>query len=159
MYRTIEIVNKILPSEKPRYLMGVGTPEDLIYGVQRGIDIFDCVLATRLARHAAALTNKGRLNLMNAKYSRDPKPIEEGCNCYTCKTFSRAYIRHLIMAKETLFGTLLSIHNIHMLQDLMKKIRQAILNNKFGEFSKEYLSNYEYKPGITADQIIYESRE
>ncbi len=159
MYKTIEIVNKILPSEKPRYLMGVGTPEDLIYGVQRGIDIFDCVLATRLARHAAALTNKGRLNLMNARYARDPKPIEEGCTCYTCKTFSRAYIRHLIMAKETLFGTLISIHNIHMLQELMMNIRQAILNNRFEEFSKMYLSNYEYKPGIAADQIISESRE
>lgn len=159
MYRTIEIVNKILPAEKPRYLMGVGTPEDLIYGVQRGIDIFDCVLATRLARHAAALTNKGRLNLMNSRYSRDPKPIEDGCSCYTCTTFSRAYIRHLIMAKETLFGTLISIHNIHMLQELMKNIRQSILNNRFEEFSRKYLSNYEYKPGITADQIITESKE
>ena len=154
MYKTIEIVNKILPKEKPRYLMGVGTPEDLIYGVQRGVDIFDCVLATRLARHAAALTNQGRLNLMNSKFARDPQPIEEGCTCYTCKTFSRAYIRHLIMAKETLFGTLISIHNIHMLQKLMKNIRQAILNNKFEEFSKEYLSNYEYKPGIKADTIL-----
>ncbi|PKO06819.1 MAG: tRNA guanosine(34) transglycosylase Tgt [Chloroflexi bacterium HGW-Chloroflexi-3] len=159
MYEMIEIVNNILPSEKPRYLMGVGTPEDLIYGVQRGIDIFDCVLATRLARHAAALTSKGRLNLMNSKYSRDPKPIEQECSCYTCKTFSRAYIRHLIMAKETLFGTLISIHNIHLLQELMKNIRKAILNNNFEEFSKKYLSNYEYKPGITADQIITESKE
>ena len=155
MYETIEIVNKILPKEKPRYLMGVGTPEDLIYSVQRGVDIFDCVLATRLARHAAALTNQGRLNLMNSKFARDPQPIEEGCTCYTCKTFSRAYIRHLIMAKETLFGTLISIHNIHMLQELMKNIRQAILNNKFDDFSKEYLSNYEYKHGFKADTILY----
>lgn len=156
MYHTIEILTQILPTEKPRYLMGVGTPEDLIYGVQRGIDIFDCVLATRLARHSAALTNNGRLNLMNSKFSRDPGPIEEGCSCYTCRIFSRAYIHHLIMAKETLSGTLISIHNIHMLQELMKNIRQAILNNRFEEFSKEYLSNYEYKPGITADQIISE---
>jgi len=154
MYQTIEIVNQILPAEKPRYLMGVGTPEDLIYGVQRGIDIFDCVLATRLARHAAALTNTGRLNLMNSKYARDPDPIEQGCSCYTCQTFSRAYIRHLIMAKETLSGTLISIHNIHMLQDLMRNIRQAILENRFEEFSQSYLSNYQYKPGVTADKIL-----
>ncbi len=157
MYKTIEVVNEILPWEKPRYLMGVGTPEDLIYGVQRGIDIFDCVLATRLARHSAALTNMGRLNLMNAKYSRDPLPIEVNCSCYTCKTFSRAYIRHLIMAKETLSGTLISIHNIHMLQELMKRIRQSINENQFDEFSKEYLSNYEYKPGVKANQILTES--
>lgn len=154
MYGTIEIVNEILPENKPRYLMGVGTPEDLIYGVQRGIDIFDCVLATRLARHAAALTNSGRINLMNSKYSRDPNPIEDGCGCYTCQTFSRAYIRHLIMAKETLSGTLISIHNIHMLQVLMKNIRQSILENRFSEFAKQFLSNYFYKPGITADKII-----
>ncbi|MBE0685051.1 MAG: tRNA guanosine(34) transglycosylase Tgt [Anaerolineaceae bacterium] len=154
MYHTIEIVNQILPAEKPRYLMGVGTPEDLIYGVQRGIDIFDCVLATRLARHSAAITNNGRLNLMNSKYSRDPAPIEHGCTCYTCRTFSKAYIRHLIMAKETLSGTLISIHNIHMLQTLMRNIRQAILENRFDEFSKSYLFNYQYKPGITADKIL-----
>lgn len=154
MYATIEVVNEILPQNKPRYLMGVGTPEDLIYGVQRGIDIFDCVLATRLARHSAALTNNGRLNLMNSKYSRDPGPIEDGCTCYTCKSFSRAYIRHLIMAKETLSGTLISIHNIHMLQVLMQEIRAAIIQNRFEEFSRSYLSNYYYKPGISADKII-----
>ncbi len=154
MYATIEIVNEILPPDKPRYLMGVGTPEDLIYGVQRGIDIFDCVLATRLARHSAALTNTGRLNLKNSKFARDPDPIEEGCTCYTCKTFSRAYIRHLIMAKETLSGTLISIHNIHMLQILMQKVRTAIIENRFDEFSRSYLSNYYYKPGNSADKII-----
>lgn len=154
MYHTLEIVNRILPTEKPRYLMGVGTPEDLIYGVQRGVDIFDCVLATRLARHSAAMTNSGRLNLMNSKFARDPEPIEQGCSCYACKTFSRAYIRHLIMARETLSGTLISIHNIHMLQVLMKNIRQAILENRFDEFSNSYLSNYQYKPGFTADKIL-----
>ncbi|MDX9848904.1 MAG: tRNA guanosine(34) transglycosylase Tgt [Anaerolineaceae bacterium] len=159
MYHSLEIVNSILPIQKPRYLMGVGTPEDLIYGVQRGVDIFDCVLATRLARHAAALTNTGRLNLMNSKFSRDPKPIDQACSCYTCRSFSRAYLRHLIMAKETLSGTLISIHNIHMLQDLMRNIRQAILENRFEDFSRSYLSNYEYKPGVTADQILSPSSE
>ncbi|MDO9085478.1 MAG: tRNA guanosine(34) transglycosylase Tgt [Anaerolineaceae bacterium] len=154
MYQIIDVVNHILPEDKPRYLMGVGTPEDLIYGVQRGIDIFDCVLATRLARHSAALTNIGRMNLMNSKYSRDSEPIEQGCSCYTCQTFSRAYIRHLIMAKETLSGTLISIHNIHMLQSLMEHIRNSILENRFEKFAKAYLENYEYKPGITADKIL-----
>ena len=159
MYHALEIVNQILPKDKPRYLMGVGTPEDLIYGVQRGVDIFDCVLATRLARHSAALTNSGRLNLMNSKFARDPEPIEQGCTCYTCKTFSRAYIRHLIVAKETLSGTLISIHNIHMLQDLMKNIRQAILENRFEKFSSFYLANYQYKTGVTADKILLSSSE
>lgn len=154
MYKTIEVVNEILPAEKPRYLMGVGTPEDLIYGVQRGIDIFDCVLATRLARHSAALTHQGRLNLMNAKFSRDPSPIDPSCSCYTCQTFSRAYIRHLIMAKETLSGTLISIHNIHMLQDLMAMVRKTIIENRFEEFANSYLSKYEYRSGITADKIF-----
>lgn len=154
MYETIERVNQILPREKPRYLMGVGTPEDLVYGILRGIDIFDCVLATRLARHSAALTFKGRLNLVNSKYSRDELPIEEECNCYTCKTYSRAYIRHLIMAKETLSGTLISIHNIHMLQTLMNRIRQAIISGTLEDYASHFLSTYEYKSGKTADTII-----
>lgn len=154
MYKTIEIVNNILPENKPRYLMGVGTPEDLVYGVMHGIDIFDCVLATRLARHAAALTTRGRLNLMNSKYARDPNPIDTGCSCYTCSTYSRAYIRHLIVSKETLSGTLISIHNIHMLESLMEQIRTSILENRFLDFANEFLSQYEYKPGVTADTIV-----
>ncbi len=154
MYETIEVVNSILPEEKPRYLMGVGTPEDLVYGVLRGIDIFDCVLATRLARHASAITTRGRLNLMNSRYAHDPLPIEENCTCYTCQTFSRAYLRHLIVAKESLFGTLISIHNIYMLQTLMKNIRNAISNHSLGQFAADFLSQYEYKPGFTADTIL-----
>lgn len=154
MYRTIEIVNDILPEDKPRYLMGVGTPEDLVYGVMRGIDIFDCVLATRLARHSAALTMRGRLNLMNSKFARDPNPIEAGCSCYTCTTYSRAYIRHLIVARETLSGTLISIHNIHLLVNLMEKIRTAILENYLQDFANDFLSQYEYKNGLTADKIM-----
>jgi len=156
MYTTIEIVNEILPDSKPRYLMGVGTPEDIINGVLRGIDIFDCVLATRLARHSAALTMKGKLNLVNAKYARDPMPIEKGCECYTCKTFSRAYLRHLIMAKETLSGTLISIHNIQMLQTLMSQIQNAISNGKLEEFALNFLRQYEYKSGKFADSILLE---
>ncbi|MAT41967.1 MAG: tRNA guanosine(34) transglycosylase Tgt [Anaerolineaceae bacterium] len=154
MYSTLEIVNAILPIDKPRYLMGVGAPEDLVIGVLRGVDIFDCVLPTRLARHNAALTFKGKLNLMNAKFAQDKKPIEEGCTCYTCQTFTRGYIRHLIAAKEMLSGTLISIHNIHMLQQLMKQLRQAILDGTILETALEFLSGYEYKSGKFADTLI-----
>jgi len=140
MHNMIKTVNSILPENKPRYLMGVGTPEDLIMGVMEGVDIFDCVLPTRLARHNAALTKTGhRLNLMNAKYTLDDQPIVKDCQCYACKNFSRAYIRHLIMAKEILASTLISIHNIHTLVDLMKNARKAIIENRFNSFAEEIL--------------------
>ena len=106
MHTMIEKVNAILPQKKPRYLMGVGTPQDLVEGVRRGIDIFDCVLPTRLARHSAAMTDSGRINLMNAQYARDERPISDHCTCYTCQHHSRAYIRHLIQVREMLAGTL-----------------------------------------------------
>ena len=118
--------------------MGVGTPEDIINCVLRGVDIFDCVLPTRLARHHAALTRTGRLNLINAAYTNDIHPIDEGCFCYTCQHFSRAYIRHLIMAKEMLSATLLSIHNIYTLIHLTDDLRQAILDNKLGGFVSSF---------------------
>ena len=127
MYSTLDLIDPLLPGNKPRYLMGVGTPEDLIEGIRRGVDIFDCVLPTRLARHNAAFSSEGRLNLMNASYARDPRPIDAGCDCYTCRTFTRAYLRHLIVAKELLAGTLLSIHNVHALVQLIKDIRLMIL--------------------------------
>ena len=120
-----------LPTHKPRYLMGVGTPEDLIDGISRGVDIFDCVLPTRLARHNAAFSPEGRLNLMNAVFASDPRPIDPACSCYTCRTFTRAYLRHLIVAKELLAGTLLSIHNLHALIQLVKDIRASILDSTF----------------------------
>lgn len=126
MLSTLDVVTPLLPAHKPRYLMGVGTPEDLINGVARGIDIFDCVLPTRLARHNAAFSPEGRLNLMNAAFARDPRPIDATCDCYTCRTFTRAYIRHLIVAKETLAGTLLSIHNLRALIRLMEDMRAMI---------------------------------
>jgi queuine tRNA-ribosyltransferase len=141
MHAMLEIVNAILPQDKPRYLMGVGTPQDLVEGIKRGVDIFDCVLPTRLARHKAAMTNSGRINMMNAQYARDERPISETCTCYTCQNYSRAYIRHLIQAREMLFSTLLSIHNIHTLLDLAHDLRQAILTGTFTAFSKHYLSN------------------
>jgi queuine tRNA-ribosyltransferase len=131
MHATLDVVTPLLPENKPRYLMGVGTPEDLIQGIARGIDFFDCVLPTRLARHNAAFSSEGRLNLMNAVYARDPRPIDETCDCYTCRTFTRAYIRHLISAKESLAGTLLSIHNLHTMISLVNEIRAAIIEGTF----------------------------
>jgi queuine tRNA-ribosyltransferase len=111
--------------------MGVGTPEDLIQGIARGIDIFDCVLPTRLARHHAAFSPEGRLNLMNAGFARDPRPIDPTCDCYTCQTFTRAYLRHLITANELLAGTLLSMHNLRALIRLVAGIRLSILDATF----------------------------
>lgn len=131
MHSTLDVVTPLLPENKPRYLMGVGTPEDLINGVLRGIDIFDCVLPTRLARHQAAFSPEGRLNMMNAAYARDQRPIDESCDCYTCRTFTRAYIRHLIVAKELLAGTLLSIHNLRALIRLIEEIRSYITAGTF----------------------------
>ncbi len=137
MYATLDLVTSILPPDRPRYLMGVGTPEDLIEGIRRGVDIFDCVLPTRLARHHAAFSSDGRLNLMNASFARDERPIDASCDCYTCRTFSRAYLRHLIVARETLAGTLLSIHNLHALIRLLEEIRLAILDGTFeGRYSE-----------------------
>jgi len=131
MHSILDVVTPLLPEHKPRYLMGVGTPEDLINGIARGVDIFDCVLPTRLARHNAAFSSVGRLNLMNATFKRDHLPIDENCGCYTCRTFTRAYLRHLIVAKELLAGTLISIHNLHALIQLVKDIRAAIIDGTF----------------------------
>ncbi len=142
MHAMLDIVTSILPENKPRYLMGVGTPEDLIEGVRRGVDIFDCVLPTRLARHHAAFSSEGRLNLMNAAFARDKRPIDETCACYTCQTFTRAYIRHLIAAKELLAGTLLSIHNLHTMINLMKEIRAAIVDGTFEARVPEWLATW-----------------
>jgi len=139
MLAIIEVVNRMLPVSKPRYLMGVGTPYDLIESIRRGIDMFDCVLPTRLGRHHAAQTLKGRMNLSKQEYSKDPNPIDTDCECYTCRNHSRAYLRHLIIAKEMLASTLISIHNIHTLVNLVKTLRHSIIN---GEFSK------------TADRIL-----
>ena len=129
MHAMLEVVNAVLPEDKPRYLMGVGAPEDLVNGVLRGVDIFDCVLPTRLARHHAALVPDGRLNLMNAGFSRDPNPILAECTCYACQNFTRAYIRHLVVAKEILAATLISIHNIHYLLQIVTSMRQSILDH------------------------------
>jgi queuine tRNA-ribosyltransferase len=143
MNSMLEVVDPILPANKPRYLMGVGSPEDLINGIRRGVDIFDCVLPTRLARHAAAMTRTGRLNLMNAGFARDETPIEPDCDCYTCRQFTRAYLRHLIVAKEILASTLVSIHNLAVLLRLVHDARQAILENRFDTFADSFLTTYQ----------------
>jgi queuine tRNA-ribosyltransferase len=145
MHAMLEVVDPLLPRDKPRYLMGVGSPEDLINGVMRGIDIFDCVLPTRLARHQAVFTITGRVNLMNSANTRVMKPIEETCECYTCQHFTRAYLRHLIIAKEMLASTLLSIHNIQFLITLMDNTRRSIMNGTFTAFADEFLAGYQTK--------------
>ena len=142
MHTTLDVVTPLLPEGKPRYLMGVGTPEDLINGVARGVDIFDCVLPTRLARHHSAFAPEGRLNLMNVTFARDERPVDETCDCYTCRTFTRAYIRHLIVARELLAGTLLSIHNLRALIRLMEQIRGYIAEGMFEARVPELLSRW-----------------
>ena len=142
MHSMLDVMHPYLPENKPRYLMGVGTPEDLINGVLRGIDIFDCVLPTRLARHHSAFASEGRLNLMNASFARDEHPIDETCDCYTCRTFTRAYLRHLIVAKELLAGTLISIHNLRALIRLMESIRGYIADGSFESRVPELLSRW-----------------
>jgi len=142
MHATIECTNAVLPENKPRYLMGVGSPEDLVNGVMRGVDIFDCVLPTRLARNAAAMTRRGRLNMKNARYARDPGPVEEGCACYCCSHFTRAYVRHLSVAEEILAAVLLTIHNVHLLLTLMREMRAAIIEGTFDSYAQLFLQNY-----------------
>lgn len=142
MYSTLDRLDPLLPKDKPRYLMGVGAAEDLINGVLRGVDIFDCVLPTRLARHGAAMVMGGRLNLNNAQFTRDQNPIDDGCACYACLNFSRAYLRHLVKANEILGHMLLTTHNLHFLQELMRQLRQSILAGRFQTVSQEYLTHY-----------------
>ena len=141
-WETLEFTVPLLPADKPRYLMGVGSPEDLFEGVERGVDIFDCVLPTRLARNGAVFTSQGRINLRKAQFAQDPAPIEEGCGCYTCRHFSRAYLRHLYKAGEILGLRLNSIHNLYFLLDLMRRIRTAITENRFGQLKESFLAHY-----------------
>ena len=138
MLSTLEVVDPLLPPDKPRYLMGVGTPKDLVEAVARGVDIFDCVLPTRVARHGAALTRQGQLNMRNAVHAEDTRPIEEGCGCYACAHFSRAYVRHLVKANEILAHQLLSVHNLHVLVCLAQDMRAAIVAGEFGEFRRAF---------------------
>ena len=145
MYKMIDYAIKYLPIDKPRYLMGVGEPIDLLEGVERGIDMFDCVLPTRLARHGNAFTRNGRINLKNLKYKEDFTPIEDNCDCYTCKNYTKAYIRHLITCNEMLGGRLLSIHNIRFLIKEMEEIREAIKNDNFKNYKEKFIRDYQNK--------------
>ena len=144
MYKMIDYAVKYLPEDKPRYLMGVGDPIDLLERVARGIDMFDCVLPTRLARHGNVFTRHGRINIRNAKYKEDFTPIED-CDCYCCKHYTKAYVRHLIVANETFGARLLSIHNIRFLVKLMEEIRESIKDGRFIEYKEEFIKQYESK--------------
>ena len=146
MHKMLEVTIPLLPEGKPRHLLGVGSPEDLFECVARGMDTFDCVLPTRVARNGAFLTRQGRLNIRNARFADDLAPIEEGCPCYTCRTFSRAYLRHLIKAEEILGLHLATIHNLHFLLDLTRQIRQSILVGTFADFKEQFLAGYEIIP-------------
>ena len=150
MYKMVEYSTKYLPKDKLRYLMGVGDPIDLIENVLRGIDIFDCVSPTRLARHGHCYTKHGKINLKNSKYKEDFTALDESCNCYACKNYTKAYIKHLINANETFGARLLSIHNIAFLHNLMAEIRYHIANDTLEMFRDQFIldyygENYEYK--------------
>lgn len=144
MNEMLDICTDYIPEDKPRYNMGVGTPDYLFESVERGIDMCDCVLPTRIARNGSAFTKYGRINLRNAKYKEDFTPIDEECDCYACKNHTKAYIRHLNLSGEILAGKLLSIHNIRFLLRLMEGIRNAIMEDKFLEFKKEFYENFGY---------------
>ena len=142
MYRMVEYSTKYLPEDKIRYLMGVGDPIDIIEGVIRGVDIFDCVLPTRIARHGNAFTKYGKINLKNAKFKSDFAPIEDECDCYACKNFTKSYIRHLISVDEMLGSRLLSIHNLRFLIRLTEDLRECIKNDNILEYRENFIKNY-----------------
>lgn len=143
MYRILDAVVPELPVDKPTYLMGVGTPANILEAVDRGVDFFDCVYPSRNGRHGHVYTNHGKLNLFNAKYELDPKPIEEGCQCPACRHYSRAYIRHLLKAKEMLGMRLCVLHNLYFYNHLMEEIRDAIEAGNYKAFKKEKLAGFE----------------
>jgi queuine tRNA-ribosyltransferase len=143
MYEMIDAATPFLPPAKPRYLMGVGTPEDLVEAVARGIDMFDCVMPTRNARNGTLFTKHGKLGIRNARYANDPNPVEDGCGCYTCRNYSRAYLRHLFAANEILAARLGTYHNLYYYINLMRDIRKAIEEDRFEEFKTEFYKNRE----------------
>ena len=143
MYKAIDYSIPYLPKDKTRYLMGVGEPIDIIEGVIRGVDIFDCVLPTRIARHGQAFTKHGKINLHNQKFIEDLTPVDDTCDCYTCKHYTKSYIRHLVTTKEMLAGTLLSIHNIRFLIKLTEDLREAIKQDNILEYKENFIKEYE----------------
>jgi len=143
MSTAVKWVNEILPEDKPRHLLGIGEPEDLFMGVENGVDLFDCVAATRIARNGTFYTKNGKINILNAKFVKDFTPVESDCMCETCSSYTRAYLSHLFRAKEMLGGTLASIHNVYFINKLVSDMRQSILEDNFFEFKKEFLFKYE----------------
>ncbi len=142
MYSIVAETATQLPIDKPRYLMGVGSPEDIVEGVARGIDIFDCALPTRVARNGALFTGQGRINIRNAGYSRQAEPVMSGCNCYTCTHFSAAYLHHLFNASELLAYRLATLHNLTFMHSLVNRIRESIINGTFNSFAEDFRRNY-----------------
>lgn len=151
MYEILAHTTEVMDKQKARYLMGVGTPDCILEGVNLGVDMFDCVFPTRVARNGTAMTSRGRLVVRNAKYAEDFRPIDEHCDCYTCRNFSRAYIRHLFKAEETFGLRLLSIHNLHFLLSFTKQIREAIEEDRFQEFRRDFWNNWEENDARPAD--------
>ena len=143
----VKWVNEELPASKPRHLLGIGEPEDLFVGVENGADTFDCVAASRVARNNAVYSNAGRFNVSVSAYKKDFSPIEETCGCYTCKNYTKAYLNHLIRAKEMLASTLLTIHNEYFIVNLVSKMRQSIIDGNFNEFKNEFLGKYKFSKG------------
>mgnify|MGYP004476203793 FL=1 len=143
MYEVLDYATDYLPKDKPRYVMGVGTPDHLFEGVERGVDMFDCVLPTRLARNGSAMTSHGKVNIKNAKFERDFTPLDHECDCYVCRNYSRAYLRHLFKANEILSSMLLSYHNLHFLVHTMQNIREAIEQDRFTEYKREFYMKYD----------------
>ena len=151
--RAIENSERFLPVQKPRYAMGLGTPPQIVEMVARGIDMFDCVLPTRLARNGTAFTARGTMNLKNNPYRADSRPIEEGCECSTCQQFTRAYIRHLIKAEEILGLRLITIHNLYFYLRLMTLIRTALEQGTFAQFREQFVANYiKHEPKSSEDE-------
>jgi queuine tRNA-ribosyltransferase len=144
--KIISLIGPLLPENKPRYVMGSGTPEEILLAVEKGVDMFDCVLPTRNARNGALFTSRGKLTIKNALYKMDPNPLDSSCTCYTCSHFTRAYLRHLFISNDINSSILNSIHNVHFYLDFMSKIRYAISLNKFKDFKRNFLS--EYKKGV-----------
>ena len=138
LYSMVEHTARLLPVDRPRYLMGVGTPADLVESVARGVDMFDCVLPTRNARNGQLFTRQGRINIKNAAYAEDDRPLDDSCKCYTCRTFSRAYLRHLFVAGEMTAATLHTLHNVQYYLDTMEAIREAISFGRFEAFRQDF---------------------
>jgi queuine tRNA-ribosyltransferase len=154
MYQTLAETTAALPGDRPRYMMGIGSPEDLVECVGLGVDMFDCVQPTRLGRHGAAWTPDGRINLLAARWARDERPIDEACDCYSCRYHSRAYIRHLLRAEEMLGARLATIHNVQFLVRLMQDARAAIIEGSYARFRDEFMERFT----PVSDQVRAEQR-